>query len=255
MERVGAFAITLTTEANRLPASISSPASSSKKAYYSCSENHSPRTGLFRTGWVRCEPAKSCLQSLEHFPLGVGHVILRLTPRCAQPPCVSLRLIAEATAARPRCLSPPTSRGAYNRRSFAATGRGWRHPTFTCRWPAPGRRARWLEIQGPVPTGSGEAPAMVVEPRPAFSGSRPQRRLPAIGQSGGQADGQRMARVTRRRQRGGRKATRCGGRKPSIGCGVGLRATRRTPADPVGGAGGVGNSRKNARLTSNGKAP
>ena len=29
-----------------------------------------------------------------------------------------------------------------------------RHPT--CRRPAPGRRARWLEIQGPVPTGSGE---------------------------------------------------------------------------------------------------
>jgi hypothetical protein len=41
--------------------------------------------------------------------------------------------------------------------SFAATGRGWRHPTFTCRRPAPGRRARWLEIQGPVPTGSGES--------------------------------------------------------------------------------------------------
>jgi len=42
---------------------------------------------------------------------------------------------------------PATSRGVYNRRSFAATGRGWVHPTFTCRRPAPGRRAGWLEIQ------------------------------------------------------------------------------------------------------------
>ena len=55
---------------------------------------------------------------------------------------------------------------------LAATGRGWRHPTFTCRRSAPGRRARWLEAQGPVLTASGEAPVMVVEPRAAFSGSR-----------------------------------------------------------------------------------
>src|SRR5262245_46653248 len=32
--------------------------------------------------------------------------------------------------------------------SFAATGRGWAHPTSTCRRPAPGRRARWLKLQG-----------------------------------------------------------------------------------------------------------
>ena len=46
---------------------------------------------------------------------------------------------------------------------------------------------------------------------------------------------------------GGRKATRCGGRKPSIGCGVGARATRRTLADPVGGAEGVASARAVAR--------
>ena len=28
------------------------------------------------------------------------------------------------------------------------TGRGWAHPTFTGKRPAPGRRAGWLELQG-----------------------------------------------------------------------------------------------------------
>ena len=40
------------------------------------------------------------------------------------------------------------ARGATMWASFAATGRGWRHPSPTCRRPAPGRRARWLKIQG-----------------------------------------------------------------------------------------------------------
>jgi cyclopropane-fatty-acyl-phospholipid synthase len=44
----------------------------------------------------------------------------------------------------PGALRLPDTIGA----SFAATGRGWRHPTFTCRRPAPGRRAGWPEIQG-----------------------------------------------------------------------------------------------------------
>src|SRR5262245_16670193 len=57
----------------------------------------------------------------------------------------------------PQIQSPSPARIVILVRSFAATGRGWRHPTFTCRRPAPGRRARWLEIQGPVSTGSGEA--------------------------------------------------------------------------------------------------
>ena len=98
----------------------------------------------------------SCADTL-HFVKAGGRATLGL---CALPIPGALRL--------------PDTIGA----SFAATGRGWRHPTFTGRRPAPGRRARWLEIQGPVSTGSGDAPAMVVEPRPAFSGSRPQRRLP-----------------------------------------------------------------------------
>jgi hypothetical protein len=37
-------------------------------------------------------------------------------------------------------------------------------------------------------------------------------------------------------RRGCRKAARCGGRKPSIGCGVGARATRGTLAGTAGGA-------------------
>jgi hypothetical protein len=38
---------------------------------------------------------------------------------------------------------PPDTIGA----SLVAAGRGWRHPSFKCEWPAPGRRARWPEIQ------------------------------------------------------------------------------------------------------------
>src|SRR5688572_5377379 len=78
--------------------------------------------------------------------------------------CTSLRLIAErgwelCAPPIPGALRLPDTIGA----SFAATGRGWRHPTSTGRRPAPGRRARWLEIQGPVSTGSGDAPAMAAE--------------------------------------------------------------------------------------------
>src|SRR5262249_28642783 len=101
---------------------------------------------------------------------------------------------------------PPDTIGA----SFVATGRGWRHPTFTCRRPAPGRRARWLEIQGPVPTGNGDAPAMAAESVAAFSGSRPQRRLLVRGQ----ADGQSTARVIRRRGVGAERQPVAEGESP-----------------------------------------
>jgi hypothetical protein len=43
--------------------------------------------------------------------------------------------------------------------SFAATGRGWRHPTFTCRRPAPWK-ARWLKIQGGRASATAGLPAM-----------------------------------------------------------------------------------------------
>ena len=138
--------------------------------------------------------------------------------------------------------------------SFAATGRGWRHPTFTCRRPAPGRRARWLEIQGPVPTGSGEsasngggaearlqwlkADAAVTGSDPRLSAGSEIRRL---REGSGPAQSGRPKNGTGHKtpRRGCRKAARCGGRKPSIGCGVGARATRRTLAGTAGGAGRI----------------
>ena len=107
-------------------------------------------------GAMRCRSLHPTLLA----PLAVG----AFTPRqaCRQD---------TAALGGPAYLRPVE--GSLNWVSFVAAGRGWRHPTFTCKRPAPGRRARWLETRGPVPTGSGEAPAMVVEPRPAFSGSRP----------------------------------------------------------------------------------
>jgi hypothetical protein len=42
--------------------------------------------------------------------------------------------------------------------SFAATGRGWRHPTFTCRRPASWKEGEMgLASRRPGPTGSGES--------------------------------------------------------------------------------------------------
>jgi hypothetical protein len=59
----------------------------------------------------------------------------------------ALGLTADSRDIRAASLSPCLVRLFILRRSFAATGRGWRHPTFTCRRPAPGRRAGWLEIR------------------------------------------------------------------------------------------------------------
>jgi hypothetical protein len=64
-------------------------------------------------------------------------------------PCghLVLTLIAQRRRSSARSLSLARSCDAYNSTSFAATGRGWRHPSFTCRRPTPGRGARWPEIQ------------------------------------------------------------------------------------------------------------
>ena len=84
--------------------------------------------------------------ALAHGPRGQGRVASCRFRGASCRQCF-VKAVCRATRRPAVRLSPPTSRGAYNSASFAATGRGWRHPTFTCRRPAPGRRARWLEIQ------------------------------------------------------------------------------------------------------------
>ena len=132
-------------------------------------------------------------------------------------------------------LSPPVCGFATIRPSFAATGRGWAHPTSTCRRTAPGRRARWLKIQGPVPTGSGG---------PASNGGRAATRLqwlkaatdiPCEGTSGRPKNGTGLKDAA---QRGCRKATRGAGNRPGGLTGPPwLRSrrprTRRTLADAL----------------------
>ena len=86
-------------------------------------------------------------------------------------------------------------------------------------------------------------------PLPAFSGSRPRRSLARGG-----AESQRMARVTRRRRRGCREATRWGGQPPRYR----LPSGTRVPVAPLpalpGGAGGVGSSwEKGCRFPANPK--
>jgi hypothetical protein len=69
-------------------------------------------------------------------------------PALRQPRCISLSLTAGAARPRRPWLSPWGWPVVTIRPSFAATGRGWRHPTFTCRRPAPWKARRWLKLQG-----------------------------------------------------------------------------------------------------------
>jgi len=69
--------------------------------------------------------------------------------------------------------------------------------------------------------------------------ARPRGSRPRRSPERGGAESQRVVRDTRRRRRGCRKATRFGGRKPSIGCGVGTRVPV-APCRHRRGAAGVG---------------
>ena len=116
------------------------------------------------------------------------------------------------------------------RPSFAATGRGWRHPMSTCRRTAPGRRARWPEIQGHAASATAGRPAMAPS-RSGAQGAHPASPEPhgVLPRAGG-ISSQRGRKIA---ERGCRKATRGAGNRPggpwsllgpSIGCGVGTRA-------------------------------
>ena len=139
----------------------------------------------------------------------------------------SLRLFAETT--RGLCGPPisATSCGAYNSASFAATGRGWRHPTFTCKRPAPGRRARWPEIQEARCDRFGQSVSNGAEPETAerHMAARPWGSDPRVHPYGRP---QLAAWLKKRRRRGCREATRWGGQPPLVGC----RAAPAFPSHP-----------------------
>jgi hypothetical protein len=82
-----------------------------------------------------------------HLQLLSGGSIRPLTRIRPSPLHAALRMWTDRCRGWACRLSPPPSHGAYNKRSFAATGRGWRHPPSTGRRPAPGIRARRLEIR------------------------------------------------------------------------------------------------------------
>ena len=139
----------------------------------------------------------------------------------ARPVLHSLSLIVEMTGRSCGRLRPATSGGVYNRRSFAATGRGWAHPTFTCRRPAPGRRARWLEIQEARCDRFRRSGSNVAEPETA------ERHMAVEAGQTDPADGRSFAAGSKdaatRVPKGNplRRAHVLHG--PSIGCGVGTR--------------------------------
>jgi hypothetical protein len=149
------------------------------------------------------------------------------------------------------CLSPPACSTATIRPSLAATGRGWAHPTSTGKRPAPGRRAGWPELQGHAASVTAGRPAMV----PSRSGAqgdhlpaqRPQRGIfPGQGGMSSQRGRKIAERAGAERQPVGRETAPEGfglAPWPSIGCGVGTRASRRTLAGAAGGAGGAGPGR------------
>src|SRR5262249_46566227 len=117
------------------------------------------------------------------------------------------------------------------RASFAATGRGWRHPSFTCKRPAPGRTARWPEIQEARCDRFRRSGSNVAEPETAEEahGLPRLRRLTFNGPRhyGGP---QLAAALKRRRRRGCREATRGAGDRPLYRLPVRHPRTRRTLA-------------------------
>jgi hypothetical protein len=125
--------------------------------------------------------------------------------------------------------------------SFAATGRGWAHPTFTCRRPAPGRRAGWLDLQGPAASATAGLPVMAPT-RSGAQGSRSCRpRLPHARHAAvfpGQAAcsqfvAEKSPCVGAERQPVLRRAQYLLG--PPVGCGVGTHApVAPSPAPPAG---------------------
>ena len=161
-----------------------------------------------------------------------------LHPTVLRLPC----LYAVSTLSADGCAAPILMRPKLPdtiSASFAATGRGWRHPTFTCRRPAPGRKARWPKIQEARCDRFRRGVSNAAEPATA------ERHMAGSGLHGVRPAGSdpygrpQLAAGHKSPRRGCRKATRCGGRKPSIGCGVGARVPVAPRRRAVGGAGGV----------------
>jgi hypothetical protein len=132
------------------------------------------------------------------------------------------------------------SRDRHARGPLALISPGLRHcyhSTVVCcdgTWVAPSdvhvqTAGAWKEGEmardpgGPCQSVAAKRQQMVAEPLPALA-AQGRSEVPARDR----AESQKLARDRKRRRRGRRKATRCGGRKPSIGCGVGIRVTRRT---------------------------
>ena len=130
-----------------------------------------------------------------------------LPAACAMA-CRGVAACLGALASQAMPLSPGAARAAILWPSFAATGRGWAHPTSMCKRPAPGRRAGWLEIQGPAASATAGLPAMVPTEK---RGSRRPLSQPRPPQSGlpraGGISSQRWPKIA---GRGHRKAARLG---------------------------------------------
>jgi hypothetical protein len=123
------------------------------------------------------------------------------------------------------------------------------HPPFTCRRPAPGRRARWLDIREArcdrfPRSGSNAAELeaaerhMATRPNMGRDGSA----SPPAGRCSLQRDTNRLQTAAGTVQRGERQPVRGGNRPP--GCGVGIRVpVAPSPALPAGHLGAGGKTR------------
>ena len=113
--------------------------------------------------------------------------------------------------------------------SFAATGRGWRHPTFTCRRPAPGRKARWPKIQEARCDRFRRGVSNAAEPATAerhMAGSSLHGVRPAGSDPYGRPQ---LAAGHKSPRRGCRKATLCGGLRYRSGALHRLRSRHPRP--------------------------
>jgi hypothetical protein len=166
---------------------------------------------------------------------------MRPTPGCVLPFSISLRLTTERRRAARRGLSPATLREAYNMRSFAATGRGWRHPTFTCRRPAPGTRARWPELQEARCNRFRRGVSNGAQPETAQKGTWPDRACMGSRPTGSPCGRPQLAAGRKSPKPRVPKGDPIGaGNRPAHGCGVGIRGPVAPRREIAGGAVGVG---------------
>ena len=162
--------------------------------------------------------------SLTHFTIPHDLLVNKMGPPCAWALAIcSPSGRAHSPDAIPGAAKLPDTIGP----SFAATGRGWRHPTSTCRRSAP-----WKESEmARGPGGPGQPAAM--KRQQWWRSCCPSKDCRYDRESSSDGASKREAEegpgTQERRDAGVERRPVAEGESPPFGCGVDARVTRRTP--------------------------